>query len=46
LLPHLAAVFDLVLLEDKNPRSVLFQIDQLVKHFEHLPSGREIAASG
>jgi uncharacterized circularly permuted ATP-grasp superfamily protein/uncharacterized alpha-E superfamily protein len=46
LLPHLSAVFDLVLLDDKNPRSVLFQIDQLVKHFEHLPSGREIAASG
>jgi uncharacterized circularly permuted ATP-grasp superfamily protein/uncharacterized alpha-E superfamily protein len=41
LLPHLPAVFDLVLLDDKNPRSVLFQIYQLVQHFDHLPSDRE-----
>ena len=34
LLPTVPAVFDLVLLDDKNPRSVLFQIKQLVKHFE------------
>jgi len=41
LLPHAAAVFDLVLLDDKNPRSVLFQINQIAKHVEHLPHGRE-----
>jgi uncharacterized alpha-E superfamily protein len=41
LLPHLPAVFDLVLLDDKNPRSVLFQIQQLAQHFERLPRDRE-----
>ena len=41
LLPHLPAVFDLVLLDDKNPRSVLFQIKQLAQHFEYLPRDRE-----
>ena len=41
LLPHVPAVFDLVLLDDKNPRSVLFQIAQLGQHFEHLPRERE-----
>jgi uncharacterized alpha-E superfamily protein len=44
-LPHLPAVFDLVLLDDKNPRSVLFQINQLAQHFEYLPRDRE-ATSG
>ena len=43
LLPSVPAVFDLVLLDDKNPRSVLFQINQLAKHFEKLPSEREEA---
>lgn len=43
LLPQAAAVFDLVLLDDKNPRSVLFQIRQLRKHFGHLPPEREAA---
>ena len=43
LLPHVPAVFDLVLLDDKNPRSVLFQIAQLAQHFEHLPRERESA---
>jgi uncharacterized circularly permuted ATP-grasp superfamily protein/uncharacterized alpha-E superfamily protein len=43
LLPHLPAVFDLVLLDDKNPRSVLFQIEQLTQHFERLPLEREAA---
>jgi uncharacterized circularly permuted ATP-grasp superfamily protein/uncharacterized alpha-E superfamily protein len=43
LLPHVPAVFDLVLLDDKNPRSVLFQIAQLGQHFEHLPRERETA---
>jgi uncharacterized circularly permuted ATP-grasp superfamily protein/uncharacterized alpha-E superfamily protein len=37
LLPHIAPVFDLVFLDDKNPRSVLFQINQLMKHFERVP---------
>ena len=41
LLPSVPAVFDLVLLDDKNPRSVLFQVRQLAKHFEHLPRDRE-----
>ncbi|MFZ1073758.1 MAG: circularly permuted type 2 ATP-grasp protein [Verrucomicrobiia bacterium] len=43
LLPHLPAVFDLVLLDDKNPRSVLFQINQLAQHFQFLPRDRESA---
>jgi len=41
LLPTIPAVFDLVLLDDKNPRSVLFQIVQLTQHFERLPLERE-----
>ena len=45
LLPTVPAVFDLVLLDDKNPRSVLFQIRQLAKHFERLPKERGDAAS-
>jgi uncharacterized circularly permuted ATP-grasp superfamily protein/uncharacterized alpha-E superfamily protein len=43
LLPTIPAVFDLVLLDDKNPRSVLFQIIQLAQHFERLPLEREAA---
>ena len=43
LLATVPAVFDLVLLDDKNPRSVLFQINQLAKHFEKLPPERENA---
>ena len=43
LLPNIAAVYDLVLLDDNNPRSVLFQFNQLVKHFERLPRERESA---
>jgi uncharacterized circularly permuted ATP-grasp superfamily protein/uncharacterized alpha-E superfamily protein len=43
LLPSVPPVFDLVLLDDKNPRSVIFQIKQLVKHFEKLPKEREDA---
>jgi uncharacterized alpha-E superfamily protein len=46
LLPLVPAVFDLVLLDDKNPRSVLFQINQLLQHFEHLPREREGARGG
>ena len=45
LLPTIPAVYDLVLLDDKNPRSVLFQIKQLVKHFDKLPKERGDAAS-
>jgi uncharacterized alpha-E superfamily protein len=40
LLPTVPAVFDLVLLDDKNPRSVLFQVEQLAKHFDRLPKER------
>ncbi len=43
LLPHIAAVFDLTLLDDTNPRSILFQLQQLVKHFDRLPGERESA---
>jgi uncharacterized alpha-E superfamily protein len=43
LVATLPAVFDLVLLDDKNPRSVLFQLNQLAKHFEKLPKEREDA---
>jgi uncharacterized circularly permuted ATP-grasp superfamily protein/uncharacterized alpha-E superfamily protein len=43
LIATLPAVFDLVLLDDKNPRSVLFQVNQLAKHFEKLPNEREDA---
>ena len=43
LLPNIAAVYDLVLLDDTNPRSLLFQFNQLVKHFERLPRERESA---
>ena len=43
LVATLPAVFDLVLLDDKNPRSVLFQVNQLAKHFEKLPKEREEA---
>ncbi|MEI9960098.1 MAG: alpha-E domain-containing protein [Limisphaerales bacterium] len=37
LLPHIPAVFDLVLLDDKNPRSAYFQIEQLAKHLNDCP---------
>jgi len=43
LLPNIAAVYDLVMLDDTNPRSLLFQFNQLVKHFERLPRERESA---
>jgi uncharacterized alpha-E superfamily protein len=38
LMPHLMAVYDLVILDDTNPRSVLFQLNQLQQHFEKLPA--------
>jgi uncharacterized circularly permuted ATP-grasp superfamily protein/uncharacterized alpha-E superfamily protein len=37
LLPHITAVYDLVLLDDKNPRALIFQLEQLAKHFDRLP---------
>ena len=43
LLPNIAAVYDLVLLDDTNPRSLLFQLNQLVKHVDRLPQERESA---
>jgi uncharacterized circularly permuted ATP-grasp superfamily protein/uncharacterized alpha-E superfamily protein len=46
LMTHLPGVFDLILLDDKNPRSVLFQINQLTKHFEHLPQQRQGRQAG
>jgi uncharacterized alpha-E superfamily protein len=36
-LPNIAAVYDLVLMDDTNPRSLRFQLDQLVKHYQRLP---------
>jgi uncharacterized circularly permuted ATP-grasp superfamily protein/uncharacterized alpha-E superfamily protein len=45
LLPTVPAVFDLVLLDDKNPRSILFQVKQLAKHFDKLPKERGDSAS-
>ena len=42
-MPNLGTVYDLVLLDDTNPRSLLFQLNQLVKHFERLPGERENA---
>jgi uncharacterized alpha-E superfamily protein len=43
LLPAIAPVYDLVLLDDTNPRSLLFQLLQLVKHFERLPREKQSA---
>jgi uncharacterized alpha-E superfamily protein len=42
LLPNIAAVYDLVLLDDTNPRSLFFQINQLAQHFEKLPRENEV----
>jgi uncharacterized circularly permuted ATP-grasp superfamily protein/uncharacterized alpha-E superfamily protein len=41
LLPNIAAVYDLVLLDDTNPRSLFFQINQLAQHLERLPREME-----
>jgi uncharacterized circularly permuted ATP-grasp superfamily protein/uncharacterized alpha-E superfamily protein len=46
LLPNIAAVYDLVLLDDTNPRSLLFQLNQLSRHFERLPRERQTALLG
>jgi uncharacterized alpha-E superfamily protein len=37
ILPNLMAIYDLVLLDDTNPRSLLFQLESLDKHFKKLP---------
>ncbi len=37
LIPNIAAVYDIVLLDGTNPRSLLFQLLQLEKHFDRLP---------
>lgn len=37
LMPHIAAVYDLVMLDETNPRSLAFQFRQLLKHYEKLP---------
>jgi uncharacterized alpha-E superfamily protein len=37
LLPHLAAVADLLMLDDRNPRSLLFQFETMAAHFAQLP---------
>jgi uncharacterized circularly permuted ATP-grasp superfamily protein/uncharacterized alpha-E superfamily protein len=41
LLPNIAAVYDLVLLDDTNPRSLFFQVNQLAKHLGKLPQENE-----
>ncbi len=41
LLPNIAAVYDLALLDDTNPRSLFFQINQIAQHFERLPREKE-----
>jgi uncharacterized circularly permuted ATP-grasp superfamily protein/uncharacterized alpha-E superfamily protein len=46
LLPRIAPVFDLILFDDKNPRSALFQINQLLKHFERVPPERDAGKPG
>ena len=43
LLPQIAPVYDLVLLDDTNPRSLIFQFLQLADHFNHLPGEKERA---
>ena len=43
LLPHIAAVYDLVMLDETNPRSLLFQLQQLARHFDELPLEKQRA---
>ncbi len=42
-MPNIAAVYDLVMLDDTNPRSLRFQLDQLAKHVERLPHSKDTA---
>src|SRR6185503_14768123 len=46
LLPSIAAVYDLLLLDDANPRSLYFQLNSIVRHLERLPRARESALPG
>ena len=39
--PQLAAVLDLLLCDETNPRSAVYQIATLDEHIAHLPSGEE-----
>jgi uncharacterized circularly permuted ATP-grasp superfamily protein/uncharacterized alpha-E superfamily protein len=39
--PQLAAVLDLLLCDESNPRSAVYQIATLDEHIAHLPSGEE-----
>jgi uncharacterized circularly permuted ATP-grasp superfamily protein/uncharacterized alpha-E superfamily protein len=43
LMPNIAAVYDLLLLDDTNPRSLLFQLSELEKHFDRLPGEQKSA---
>ncbi|HXC50922.1 MAG TPA: circularly permuted type 2 ATP-grasp protein [Candidatus Limnocylindrales bacterium] len=43
LLPNIAAVYDLVMLDDTNPRSLFFQLNSILRHLEKLPRARESA---
>jgi uncharacterized circularly permuted ATP-grasp superfamily protein/uncharacterized alpha-E superfamily protein len=43
LLPSIAAVYDLLLLDDANPRSLVFQLSSILRHLEQLPRARESA---
>lgn len=40
ILPNLMAVYDLVLLDETNPRSLLFQLESLDKHFKKFANPR------
>jgi uncharacterized alpha-E superfamily protein len=46
LLPEITPVYDLVLLDDTNPRSLLHQLNYLAKHFDRLPTRCRQWASG
>jgi uncharacterized circularly permuted ATP-grasp superfamily protein/uncharacterized alpha-E superfamily protein len=37
LLPQLAAVYDLLMLDEQNPRGLRFQFERIRQQFEHLP---------
>ncbi|MFN0068152.1 MAG: circularly permuted type 2 ATP-grasp protein [Limisphaerales bacterium] len=46
LVPHLAAVVDLLTLDDRNPRSLLFQFETMAAHFAQLPGAGQSALPG
>ena len=43
LVPQTAAVYDLLLLDDLNPRSLLYQLATLKEHLDKLPAERSVA---